>query len=108
VAANTAENAMQEEGNPFDAAFSQAVDLGNEIAEADEKADLWDIADGLLAGAVQYWLYTRQPCGDPACEDCLAVSTAEGRQRELRRLLEQFAEESQYFHSPTDSNVGRA
>ena len=99
---------MQEQGNPFDDAFSQAVDLGNEIAEADEKADLWDISDGLLAGAVQYWLYTRQPCGDPKCEDCLSVSTAEGRQRELRRLVEQFAEESQYFHSPTDSNVGRA
>lgn len=108
MAAESARNAMQEQGNPFDDAFAQAVDLGNEIAEADEKADLWDISDGLLAGAVQYWLYTRQPCGDPKCEDCLAISTAEGRQRELRRLVEQFSEESQYFHSPTDSNVGRA
>jgi hypothetical protein len=108
MAAETARSPMQEQGNPFDDAFAQAVDLGNEIAEADEKADLWDIADGLLAGAVQYWLYTRQPCGDPKCEECLAISTAEGRQRELRLLLEQFAEESQYFHSPTDSNVGRA
>jgi hypothetical protein len=26
----------------------------------------------------------------------------------LRRLVSQFSEESQYFHSPTDSNVGRA
>jgi hypothetical protein len=67
---------MQEQGNPFDDAFSQAVDLGNEIAEADEKADLWDIADGLLAGAVQYWLYTRQPCGDPKCEECLTAPPA--------------------------------
>ena len=70
---------MQDEGHPFDQAFSQAVDLGNQIADDDDKADLWDIADGLLAGAVQYWLYSRQPCGDPACEECLPVSTAQAR-----------------------------
>jgi hypothetical protein len=99
---------MQEQGNPFDEAFSQAVDLGNEIAEVDEKADVWDIADGLLAGAVQFWLYTRQPCGDPACEECLTIGTAESRLRELRQLVERFSEESQYFHTPNDSNVGRA
>ncbi len=99
---------MQEPADTFDDAFSRAIDLGNEIADADEKADLWDIADGLLAGAVQYWLYSRQPCGDPRCEDCLPVSTAEGRLSELRQLIEQFSEESQYYHSPTDSNVGRA
>jgi len=99
---------MQEEANPFDEAFSQAVDLGNQIAEGDDKADLWDIADGLLAGAVQYWLYARQPCGDNQCEECQPISTAEGRVRELLRLVEQFSEESQYFHTPTDSNVGRA
>lgn len=100
--------AMQEQEHPFDDAFGKAVDLGNQIAETDEKADLWDIADGLLAGAVQYWLYSRQPCGDPRCEECLPISTAEGRIGELRRLIDQFTEESQYFHSPTDSNVGRA
>lgn len=99
---------MQDTVHPFDEAFSKAVDLGNQIAEGDEKADLWDIADGLLAGAVQYWLYTRQPCGDPDCEECLPISTADGRLGELRRLMEQFSEESQYFHSPTDANVGRA
>ena len=66
----------EDEDQSFDEAFSRAVDLGNQIADADEKADLWDVADGLLAGAVQYWLYTRQPCGDPSCEDCLAVGAA--------------------------------
>ena len=66
----------QDDAHPFDEAFGRAVDLGNQIADTDEKADLWDIADGLLAGAVQYWLYTRQPCGDPRCEDCLAIGTA--------------------------------
>jgi hypothetical protein len=99
---------IQDEAPAFDEAFGRAVDLGNQIADKDDKADLWDIADGLLAGAVQYWLYTRQPCGDPACEDCLAVGTAETRMAELRRLIAQFAEESQYYHTPTDSNAGRA
>ena len=36
-------------------------------------------SDGLLAGALQYWLYSRQPCGDPRCQDCMPISTAEGR-----------------------------
>jgi hypothetical protein len=94
---------MSEEAHPFDEAFEQAIDLGNQIADDDEKADLWDIADGLLAGALQFWLYSRQPCGDPGCEECLPISTAE-----LRRLIEQFSEESQYFHTPTDANAGRA
>ncbi|MCJ7451861.1 MAG: hypothetical protein MUO39_05210 [Steroidobacteraceae bacterium] len=99
---------MQDETQSFEEAFGKAVELGNKIADNDEKADLWDIADGLLAGAVQYWLYTRQPCGDPRCEDCLPISTAEGRLGQLRQLVQEFSEESQYFHSPTDANVGRA
>jgi hypothetical protein len=99
---------MQEPADTFDDAFGRAIDLGNQIADTDDKADLWDIADGLLAGAIQYWLYSRQPCGDPRCEDCLPISTAEGRLGELRQLIEQFSTESEYFHSPTDSNVGRA
>jgi hypothetical protein len=99
---------MQSTDNPFSEAFGKAVDLGNRIADTDEKADLWDIADGLVAGAVQYWLYSRQPCGDPGCEDCVSIATAEGRLRELRKLIEQFASESEYYHSPTDHNVGRA
>jgi hypothetical protein len=100
--------AMEENANTFDAAFTKAVDLGNKIAGRDKEADLWDIADGLLAGAIQYWLYSRQPCGDPLCEDCDAISTAETRLAELKRLIDQLAAESEYFHSPTDSNVGRA
>ena len=40
--------------NTFDTAFSKAVDLGNRIADKDKDADLWDIADGLLASALQY------------------------------------------------------
>ena len=89
-------------------AFDKTVALGNRLADEDKDADAWDIADGLLAGAIQYWLYSRQPCGDPRCEDCLPVSTADGRMAELARLLRQFAEDSEYYHSPSDANVGRA
>jgi hypothetical protein len=94
--------------NVFDDAFGKAVELGNRIADKDQKADLWDIADGMLAGAIQYWLYSRQPCGDPRCEDCASVNTAEARLRELQTLVRQYAEDSEYFHSPADVNVGRA
>jgi hypothetical protein len=99
---------MTEIADTFDAAFTKAVDLGNRIADKDKDADLWDIADGLLAGALQYWLYSRQPCGDPRCQDCMPISTAQGRMAELKRLMEQLSAESEYFHTPTDANAGRA
>jgi hypothetical protein len=57
---------MTELADTFDSAFTKAVDLGNRLADKDKDADLWDIADGLLAGALQYWLYSRQPCGGSA------------------------------------------
>jgi hypothetical protein len=99
---------MTEIADTFDSAFTKAVDLGNRIADKDKDADLWDIADGLLAGALQYWLYSRQPCGDPRCQDCMPISTAQGRMAELKRLMEQLSSESEYFHTPTDANAGRA
>ena len=99
---------MNEPEDIFDKAFQRVVEDGNQLARADQAADVWDIADGLLAGAIQYWLFTRQPCGDPACEDCVMISTAHLRMLELQRLARQFAEESDYFHSPSDSDVGRA
>ncbi len=99
---------MEPIADTFDAAFSKTVDLANKMADKDKDADLWDIADGMLAGAIQYWLYSRQPCGDTRCQDCMPISTAEGRMSELKRLIEQLASESEYFHTPTDSNAGRA
>jgi hypothetical protein len=99
---------MTEIADTFDSAFTKAVDLGNRLADKDKDADLWDIADGLLAGALQYWLYSRQPCGDPRCQDCMPISTAQGRMAELKRLMEQLSAESEYFHTPTDANAGRA
>jgi hypothetical protein len=99
---------MQNIDTGFEEAFGKTVDLGNRIAEGDTKADIWDVADGLLAGALQFWLYSRQPCGEANCEDCAPISTADGRMAELMSLIKQFATESEYFHSPQDSNVGRA
>lgn len=98
----------QDAATSFDSAFTNAVDLGNTLADKNKDADLWDIADGLLAGAIQYWLYSRQPCKDPRCTECLPVSTAEGRMAELQRLIKELSLESEYYHSPNDSNVGRA
>lgn len=92
----------------FDDAFGRAVELGNGMAKEDQDADVWDVADGVLAGAIQFWLYSRQPCGDPRCEDCAPLSTAQARLADLQRLVREFAEESEYFHSPSDTNVGRA
>ncbi|HWP94198.1 MAG TPA: hypothetical protein VNL72_00485 [Gammaproteobacteria bacterium] len=101
--AETAENI-----EVFDEASREAVELANRLAKDFPEADLWDIADGLLAGAVHYWLYSRQPCGDPRCEDCEPVATAEQRIEELLKLTRRSAEESEYYHSPADLNVGRA
>ena len=99
---------MQNPEHSFNEAFTRTVDIGNSISDQDTDADLWDIADGMLAGALQFWLYSRQPCGDPNCEDCTPLSTAAGRMAELRKLVEQFTAESDYFHTPQDQNVGRA
>jgi hypothetical protein len=100
--------AMSEEEIPYDVAAREAVELGNRLADEDQEAHLWDLADGLLAGAIQYWLYARQPCGDPRCEECADVSTAEQRLAMLRQLTDEYARDSEYYHTPTDSNVGRA
>jgi hypothetical protein len=97
-----------QEPNAYDDAAREVVELANRIADHDQEADLWDVADGLLSGAIHYWLYSRQPCNDPRCEDCTDVNTAERRMADLMRLVQQFAKESDYYHTPNDANVGRA
>jgi len=99
---------MNQAEGVFDEVFGQVIELGNGAATENRDADVWDIADGILAGAIQYWLFSRQPCGDPRCEDCLAISTAEARMVELQKLIKMFTQESEYYHSPFDVNVGRA
>jgi hypothetical protein len=98
----------EKELNPFDRSAHRVVELGNTVLNQDQEAEPWDVASGLLAGAVQFWLYSRQPCGDPYCESCAEVATAEQRLRKLIEEVKQFAEESDYYHSPHDTNVGTA
>ena len=98
----------EQEQSVFDEAAERAVELGNRLLDDNEDADTWDIASGLLAGAVQFWLYSRQPCGDPFCESCSEVSTAEQRLRKLIEEIRELAETSDYYHSPRDTNVGTA
>ena len=96
----------EEPNTPYDLAAQQSVELANQLADADQEADIWDIADGLLAGAIHYWLYSRQPCEDPKCNECL--HTAEERMGDLMQMAEEMAENSTYYHTPNDRNVGRA
>ena len=99
---------MDDDRTELDEAAEQVIELGNRLLEADDEADAWDVADGLLAGAIQFWLYSRQPCDDPRCENCTDVSTAELRLRKLMEEAKRSAEESTYFQTPYDVNVGRA
>ena len=98
----------EDTSSPFDQTAMAAVELGNKILDEDKDADPWDVASGLLAGAIQFWLFTHQPCADPLCESCTEVATAAHRMKMLNDELREFAEESDYYHSPTDSNVGNA
>lgn len=98
----------EDTSSPFDQSAIAAVELGNKILDEDKDADPWDVASGLLAGAIQFWLFTHQPCADPLCESCAEVATAAHRMKMLSDELREFAEESDYYHSPTDSNVGNA
>ena len=91
-----------------DAIEDEVVDFANKMADANPDADLWDIADGLLAGVVHWWLYANAPCADPQCEDCASVQTAELRMKALEKLVREVAETSEYYHTPNDTNVARA
>lgn len=98
----------ENETSPFDQAAMSVVELGNQVMDQEKEADAWDVASGLLAGAIQFWLFTHQPCADAFCESCAGVATAEQRMKLLSDELRKFAEESDYYHSPTDSNAGTA
>ncbi len=92
--------------SPFDQAAQQAVELGNQILADDPSADPWEIASGLLAGAVQFWLFSRQPCDDPFCEACAEIANAERRLRLLLEEVRELAESSEYYESARDAGTG--
>lgn len=99
---------MAERDTEFDSAAEQVVNLGNQILDRNEDADDWEVASGLLAGAIQFWLFSHQPCDDPMCEACDEIRTAQQRLRKLIDEATQLAEDSDYYHSPRDTNVGTA
>jgi hypothetical protein len=97
-----------EEGQNFEAAFQEAVELGNKLAESGHEVDPWEVGSGLLAGAVQFWLYARQPCDEEDCDACGDIDTARKRLALLLEEVEELARSSDYYHSPNDADVGRA
>ncbi len=99
---------MHDEDDTLEEAARQTVDLGNRLAEPEQDVDPGEVADGLISGAVHYWLFSRQPCGDPACEDCAELRSAEQRLALLKALVEEVARDSEYFHTTGDYGVGHA
>lgn len=99
---------MNEETSMFDQAADEVVDLANRLADTYPDEDLWEIAQGVIAGAVHYWLYAHQPLGDERDGDTAELLTAAGRLKALFADVQQSAEESEYLHSPNDRDVGRA
>jgi hypothetical protein len=84
------------------------IELGNRMLETDESAEVLEVASGMLAGAVQFWLYSRQPCEDPFCQACADISNAEVRLQTLLKETRNLAEESDYYVSPKDVIAGTA
>jgi len=99
---------MNDDDMLFDEAADQVVDLGNQLSDANPDADLWAIADGLIAGAVHFWLYAHQPDGSEEGDELEGVRTASQRIETMIGLLRESAIESEYLHSPHDPDVGRA
>ena len=96
------------EASEFDQAAERIVELGNSLLEEDHESDSWEVASGLLAGAVHFWLYSRQPSGDLATDADDEIDTAERRMKRLMSEVCQYAEDSEYYHTPLDSNSGSA
>jgi len=99
---------MNEDDVLYEDAADQVVELGNRIADANPDGDLWTVADGLVAGAVHYWLYAHQPEDGADPEDMEGLMTASQRIETLVALMRESAVDSEYLHSPNDLDAGRA
>ena len=91
-----------EDQRKFDQAAEKMIELGNQLLEDDYESDSWEVAFGLLAGAVHFWLYAQQPCSDLQCEACSEIDIAKKRLERLTEEIRQFAEDRDYFHGPHD------
>jgi hypothetical protein len=101
---------MSASPDSFDAAFTKAVDLGNKLADKNPDSDIWDIADGLLAGALQYWLVFAAALWRPGLRGLLLH---QHRPRPAWPLgfgcVQELATDRRCTStSPTDSDAGRA
>ena len=98
----------QKDDLTYDQVAETIVEAANRMLDADESADIWEVASGVMAGAVQFWLYSRQPCKDPFCQACADISTPERRLEALLRETRILAEESDYYTSIHDVTSGSA
>ena len=97
-----------DKGLSYEQVAEAIIEMGNRMLEEDESAEVWEVASGMLAGAVQFWLYSRQPCDDPFCQACADISNAERRLQALLRETHNLAEESDYYVTPQDVLTGTA
>ncbi len=98
----------QKDDLTYDQVAETIVEVANRMLDADESADIWEVASGIMAGAVQFWLYSRQPCKDPFCQACADISTPDRRLQALLRETRILAEESDYYTSVNDVTTGSA
>jgi hypothetical protein len=91
----------------YDQVAESIVELGNRLLE-DESADVLEVASGIMAGAVQFWLYSRQPCEDPFCQVCVEISNPQLRIAALMRETRAVGEDSDYYCSINDVTTGTA
>ncbi len=98
----------QKDDLTYDQVAETIVEVANRMLDADESADIWEVASGIMAGAVQFWLYSRQPCKDPFCQTCADISTPDRRLQALLRETRILAEESDYYTSVNDVTAGSA
>ena len=104
----TLEKNINYESLTYDQVAETVIELGNRMLAEDESADMLEVASGIMAGAVQFWLHSRHPCNDPLCQACLDISTAERRLAVLLREVRSLGEESDYYCSANDVTTGTA
>jgi hypothetical protein len=92
----------------YNNAAQKLIDLANTLSSDGHSPDVHEVADGLLAGAIHFWLYSRQPCGDVFCESCAPFSDPESRLAVLHELVDELGRDSEYFHAATDTPAGHA
>jgi hypothetical protein len=92
----------------YNNAAQKLIDLANTLSADGHSPDVHEVADGLLAGAIHFWLYSRQPCGDVFCESCAPFGDPESRLSVLHELVDELGRDSEYYHSATDTPAGHA